>query len=257
MAVLGCGVVGREQVANSRKRGGLLIIFVIALLIGLAAGVGVYIAQSPTASTTVTPITPITPAGQDPPTAVPSADPPPSSTRHDTVAPFFPSGLSVEIPGEKKLLDNIPIDKQPLMMERSGPSKGWVIPRKDPGVFIDPAINWSVLPGTSAGTTMIFGHAQDDSDQAFNPLTMVDPETAEAEGYQATLVGETAELTYSVVDVFLVHKGELKNWEGLKTNEPGRLVLVTCNLEVVNGVIVDTYDSIVWVFKLSSSVSKS
>ena len=198
------------------------------------------------------------------PEASPSApQPPPVTERHDPVGPFMPRTLSVGKPGAVPLLDAVQIDQNDLWMKRSGPLRGWVSPGDLPGVLLDPALDWSVKPGTGTGTTTIWGHAESGVPKVFNPLTTVDPSTVRSSGYEAVLERSdpsgSVTLTYAAQEAFLIDKNELKNWKDLAPEKPilDRLLLITCNLKVVDGVTTDTWDNMVWVFTLQSSVSSN
>ncbi len=161
--------------------------------------------------------------------------------------------LKIERDGEPPLLDK-DIDPDTLQMETAGKHRWSVIPRKQPGVFIDKNADWSVLPGANVpgvGTTVIMCHAESDPPMVCNPLTTIDPDVAASSGYKAILTTKSGVLTYRLQDIPIKAKDELKNWDGLMTKKPNRLLVITCNL--VDGK--DTYDNRVLEFTLLSSVS--
>jgi hypothetical protein len=162
----------------------------------------------------------------------------------------MPNHLVVGRSGEDPLVD-LDVDPQKLVIAQEGKWRGYVIPRQLPGWHGD--VPWSVLPGTGVGTTVIVGHAEAGQQMAFNPLTTIDRSSAESSGYRAILTTQRGTLTYTLADIPVVGKDELKNWDQLTTNVPDRLLLVTCDLENNK----DTFNNRVLVFNLSSSVSNN
>ncbi|RYF27978.1 MAG: sortase, partial [Chloroflexi bacterium] len=103
---------------------------------------------------------------------------------------------------------------------------GNALPRDLPGWW-----KWrddvTTYPGTQTQTSVwIFGHAQSSPSMVFNPLmtTVV--------GDRVVLTTSAGKLAYQVQDEpFLVLKDQMSNRKDVFTSHPGRLVLVTCNVE--------------------------
>ena len=185
----------------------------------------------------------------------------PAPPQDDPVAQSMPQKLTVQpLGGGPALLESQAIDQRVVMMERTGPDAGYITKPFNqhlPGVIDDPEyVPWSTLPGTGVGTTVIVGHAIEDTDGVFNSLTTLDKDSALTVGYEAILVTETGVLTYRLKNIERVAKDKLiEDEKGLLYNEPGRLLLIGCDLQWHSeSDSEDTFDNVVWEFELVTSV---
>lgn len=163
--------------------------------------------------------------------ALPSAEPAPPPIPHDFVARDMPTHLKIGKVGESPLFD-WDVDKNPALMQLSGPYAGEVLPPGMlPAVQNDPNLPWAGKPGSEAGTTVYACHAEASMDLPCNSLTGIDPSSNENSGIQAveTLPGGT--LTSQLAKVHLVLKTN-QDWSFMThPANPNSRFIVLCDLE--------------------------
>lgn len=141
------------------------------------------------------------------------------------------------------LVDNAQVDSN-LLREVNGA----VRPGKDPGMFVREGA--STLPGTGQGTAIMGGHALEDPPEVFNPLMGIAPEDLNDQSVVIFTMPGGERLIYVIKEILLVNKIDLPTQNRLASNEPNRLLLITCNLE--NGR--NSFQNRIFVAYLSSTV---
>jgi hypothetical protein len=149
------------------------------------------------------------------PTALPQ--PPPVD-----IPAGIPSTLTVQGPAGI-LIDHVRVDQNLLHDGGNG-----VVPGDDPGLFVKP--DTSVLPATNQNGTVIIGcHAYADNPKVCNPLNrLVQDDIGKS---QVILSMPGGELVYVVEAILLVDKIDLPTQHALADNRPGRVEIITCDIE--------------------------
>lgn len=178
---------------------------------GLMVAEAVYVAGS----AQKTPATAV--ATKLPPSPAPQPSPPPADIPQD-----MPRTLAVQT-ADGVLIQPTPVDQKPLDKQPDGS----VNPGDEPGVYIAEGV--STLPGTQQGTVIIGGHAKASRDVVFNPLMQLgEDDLGHAKVVLQMLQGN---LVYTVEALYVVDKVDLPTQHALSDNRPGRLLLITCDID--------------------------
>lgn len=190
-------------------------IIVNAVLACMVVGGGVIVAET------------VRVAGSAPksPAAVAARELPPSPASQKPPADIpqgMPKTLSLQTP-EGVLIAPTEIDQTLLPKQPDGSVK----PGDKPGVYVADGV--STLPGTHQGTVVIGGHAKASKDMVFNPLLQLGKDDL---GHSQVFVDmPEGQLTYTIEALYLVDKVDLPTQHALADNRPGRLLLITCDVE--------------------------
>lgn len=150
-----------------------------------------------------------------PPSSAPPSPPP-------DIPQGMPRTLAVQTP-TGMLIEPTSVDQTPLTKQPDGSVK----PGSKPGVYV--ADHISTLPGTHQGTVIIGGHAKASHDMVFNPLMQIGQDDLGKS--QVILQMPEGQLTYTIEATYLVDKVDLPEQHALADNRPGRLELITCDVE--------------------------
>lgn len=187
---------------------------------------------------------------EEPPPSISVAAPEPPPLPQDFVAQAMPTSFMVTRDGEPL------IQPQPVArMERKQYGNDYLlaIPGDSVAVINDPGVDWAGLPGSVADKTVhILGHTNRDPPMVFNPLAMHDPMTDSAT-YRTKITLPGGVVTYEYVQTHPVSKGALWNKLQELSGHPGRVLVVMCRLEVVNGQLLNTNEALIWEFQFQSS----
>ncbi len=148
------------------------------------------------------------------------------------IPPGIPQTLSVQTASDI-LIDRAPVDQTLLTVRADGAVK----PGDKPGLYV--ADNVSTLPGTHQGTVIIGGHAKASHDMVFNPLMQLGQD--DMQHSQVSLQMPQGQLTYTIEALYLVDKVDLPTQHALADNRPGRVELITCDVEDGN----DTFQNLI------------
>ncbi|USN96473.1 MAG: hypothetical protein H6797_05415 [Candidatus Nomurabacteria bacterium] len=198
-----------------------------AVLVCAVVGGGLIVAETVQGTGSAPPSPAASAAHKLPPSSASPPPPPPVD-----IPPGIPSTLAVQTP-TGMLIEPTPVD-QTLLKVRSD---GAVVPGQEPGLYVADKI--STLPGTHQGTVVIGGHAKADHDMVFNPLTKIGRDDFGKS--QVILQMPQGKLTYVIEATYLVNKVDLPQQHALADNRPGRLELITCDVEGSN----DTFQNLI------------
>lgn len=134
----------------------------------------------------------------------------------------IPTTLAVHI-ANRELIKPTPVDQKLLVKSHDGK----VRPGDLPGLYV--AQGTSTLPGTHQGTVVIGGHAKASHDAVFNPLMNIGKNDIN----QTFVILDLPEgrLSYTVEAIYVVNKVDLSQQRELADNRPGRILLITCDVE--------------------------
>lgn len=163
------------------------------------------------------------------PPPTPASAPPPSPK---LIPRGMPNTISVQTP-RGMLIKPTPVDKTLLSVGANGS----VVPGQQPGLYVASGV--STLPGTDQGTVIVGGHAKASNAMVFNPLSQLSKDDVNQS--QVTLAMADGELTYTIEGIDLVDKVDLPTQQALADNRPGRVLLITCDLEGGN----DTFQNLI------------
>ncbi len=145
-----------------------------------------------------------------------------STPTPQVIPPAMPTTLAVHI-ANRDLIKPTPVDQN--LLEKDG--SGRVKPGDLPGLYV--ADGTSTLPGTHQGTVVVGGHAKSTNDAVFNPLMSIGKDDID----HSYVILELPEgrLTYTIEAIYVVDKVDLSQQRGLADNRPGRILLITCDVE--------------------------
>lgn len=155
-------------------------------------------------------------------TPISSSASPPSPAPVD-IPPGMPTSLTVKTQAAT-LIDHVPMDPNQLTVR----SDGGVHPGDQPGLYV--ANGTSSLPATQQQGTVIIGcHALANPPMVCNPLMQLTPD--DVQHSQVILGMPQGELVYNIEAIYLVDKTDLPTQHALADNRPGRVELITCDVE--------------------------
>lgn len=134
----------------------------------------------------------------------------------------IPSKLAVHI-NNQELIKPTSVDQR--LLEKDG--DGRVKPGSKPGLYV--ADGTSTLPGTHQGTVVIGGHAKATQDAVFNPLMRIGKD--DINHSYVLLDMPEGRLSYTIEAIYVVDKVDLSQQRELADNRPGRILLITCDIE--------------------------
>lgn len=138
------------------------------------------------------------------------------------IAPAIPTTLTVRV-ADQELIKSTPVDQK--LLEKG--VDGRVKPGNLPGLYV--ADGTSTLPGTHQGTVVVGGHAKAAHDAVFNPLMNISKTDIDHSYVVLELPG--GQLTYTIEAIYVVDKVDLSQQRELADNRPGRILLITCDVE--------------------------
>lgn len=134
----------------------------------------------------------------------------------------IPTTLAVHV-ANRELIKSTPVDQK--LLEKG--VDGRVKPGDLPGLYV--ADGTATLPGTHQGTVVIGGHAKAAHDAVFNPLMSISK--ADMDHSYVILELPDGRLTYIIEAMYAVDKVDLSQQRELADNRPGRVLLITCDVE--------------------------
>jgi hypothetical protein len=159
-------------------------------------------------------------AAAEAPSAVPSAQvvvPPPVD-----IPAGIPSTMTVQSPAGK-IIDAAQVDQKLL-----DSSVSRVVPGDQPALFVKDGT--SVLPATHQDGTVVIGcHAYAQNPMVCNPLSRLTQDDMTKS--QVILGMPGGQLVYTIEAFYLVDKADLPTQHALADNRPGRIELITCDLQ--------------------------
>lgn len=138
------------------------------------------------------------------------------------IPPAIPTTLAVHV-ANQVLIKPTPVDQK--LLEKG--VDGRVKPGNLPGLYV--ADGTSTLPGTHQGTVVVGGHAKATRDAVFNPLMSI--EKSDIDHSYVILELPEGRLTYTIEAIYVVDKVDLSQQRELADNRPGRILLITCDVE--------------------------
>lgn len=138
------------------------------------------------------------------------------------ISSAIPKTLAVHVTN-RDLIKPTPVDQN--LLEKDG--SGRVKPGDLPGLYV--ADGTSTLPGTNQGTVVVGGHAKSTDDAVFNPLMSIGK--SDIDHSYVILELPEGRLTYTVEAIYVVDKVDLSQQRELADNRPGRILLITCDVE--------------------------
>ena len=139
-----------------------------------------------------------------------------------TIPQAIPTTLAVHA-ANQELIAPATVDQQLLGKGADGRVK----PGDQPGLYVADGV--STLPGSEQGTVIIGGHAKASQEMVFNPLMKLGSDDLNHSYVMLELPG--GRLVYTIEAIYIVDKVDLPQQHELSDNRPGRVLLITCDVE--------------------------